>query len=636
MSGHTPDLKAAYEDPTSEDFYVRTSLQLELNLAEDIPKEKLAEVFEDNAERVAELKAEFKALLQENAGEVADTVAPFEFKIDVVEETKDVFETLFRLGKYKVEEGKEGVEEGQPVDVPDEVSETEGILTFHDLSAGVDHKAHNTPKSNDKKRPPEWYTEKMEAAQALVGAQKFLTIKGFANATKHITVIEHMIANPASFSKEGLEKLVEDGVVGSMDEIDGDDGVLNFILAFQRAVSPLTKKGISYSDIRFGRYGKAGDPNADTFGEDEIPEINGTYVSNITLELCDKRYVKVEEVAKVNVTKIEVPVDPVPVDPDPVDPEDKEKEKTGITYEEVLIKLEKHGFIQVDGSNDFYRFPEPDLTYHLEMPGPGEGFLQRINVVTGEIAEISVNDLDNVDDPGAWTIIVKGTEPEKPEDEKEAPSDKIDQMISDLEANGFEIIEKPEAMIGTVGKEKGYAKYGEHRLEFELNEDGTYNYEILTLPDGQPGGGLIEGVDAATMKAALEAVGGLLSNTKVMHQDLLHTPQNSAAEALVNGDPVLEYESIEVVEELSGKTNPKTGDPYPKNSYMIKIKGAKIEIGRGTGKKVVNVPEVNFRVEYHATLGYRGYTDKGIGIPMKNKDNITEFIIGAVKRGKRK
>lgn len=72
--------------------------------------------------------------------------------------------------------------------------------------------------------------------------------------------------------------------------------------------------------------------------------------------------------------------------------------------------------------------------------------------------------------------------------------------LDELKKNGFEVLRVPSKIGGTA-----YVKYGEKRVNVTFLDRMKYNFSLLTLPSGRnPVGGA--GVDVAQMKIALDAV----------------------------------------------------------------------------------------------------------------------------------
>lgn len=197
--------------------------------------------------------------------------------------------------------------------------------------------------------------------------------------------------------------------------------------------------------------------------------------------------------------------------------------------------------------------------------------------------------------------------PKAPEATKESPEAlKIKEMLANLRTLGFEIVIAP-SKFGV----DGYAKYDADpktpkRIGFSLNADGTYNYKMVTLPDGRPD---LSGksVDGMTIKGALDGM-KFSDPVKVLKEDFLHVPGYQVS-----------------IKALTGKSP--QGDEYEPNTYAVTVKNQKYE-NKKTG--VISAAfDAEFEVELNQVVGYKGYDKEGNPLP-PFKD-AKKFIAEAVK-----
>jgi hypothetical protein len=526
-----------------EEIKALTAAQLKVKLQKDLG---LADPI--TPPQWEKLKVEHKEKLDKWRKDHADSVSRGLFvkypSIFDDPESKEVldkgYERYFKSGRY----GLNGADlmPGQKPKSPDCLVDKKGPLTFYEVEGEADKEAHK-----DRNNGRRWYGKKLDALKAYLDVANSgirLTVAGF-NTKSIDPLLKVIAANPKYMSFRGLRKLVSEGKA-KKDEIFKGDGLLNFLLAFQRSVSPLIKKGIKYKDVSKHM------ASFSTLKSDELKKLKGARISHLTLRLKERKVLVKKSKEQPTQPKVKPPVKPK-VKP-PVKPKVKPPVKPKV---------------------------KPPVKPKVKP-----------------------------------AVKPKVKPPVKPKVKPKAPEQvAFDDMLKDLEDAGFEIVERPE--LGTMG----YAKYGNHRIDFMAFPKGIipgvigYSYNILTLPKGQPGGGNQAVPTAIALKAALDKVKGLYVKELALFQDLTHTPQNTPKEALANGNPVLTYDTLTSVE-LSGKNNPKTGNPYPLHTYEITLTNAQVTIGRGATKKVVKVPSVVFRTECHKVLGYNKiYTNKGKGVP---------------------
>lgn len=188
----------------------------------------------------------------------------------------------------------------------------------------------------------------------------------------------------------------------------------------------------------------------------------------------------------------------------------------------------------------------------------------------------------------------KKAEEAKKAAEKAAEKTSLDAYLRELTNGGFEIIRRPNAVGGTA-----YTAYGKKRVEVKVLGGGKYNFSLLTLPKGRdPVSGA--GVDVVQMKAALDAVGGFNDEKKVMYEDLRHLPYNMEVSPLAGDTP---------------------------DTYTVTVKGYRHESVKG---EISDPVDLQMDVTLDERLGYTGYTKNGTAI--KRSKDVGTFIKSALKR----
>ena len=212
-----------------------------------------------------------------------DLVKPKEQK-EAKEVREDIYERLFKLGKYNID--KKDLEEGQEATVPEEIVEKENpdkIISTYESEGQVNSKGHKMSK-----KPKSWYGSKLKAAKAMAALSGNLEIGGFTNGKRLKELVKVIASNPDYCSYKGLQKLLAEGKATEK-EIYGGEGLLNFILAFQRSVSPMIKQGMTYEDI------KKRTLTGKEKGED-LKDMSGAYYTKFKVTLETRKGVKITKV----------------------------------------------------------------------------------------------------------------------------------------------------------------------------------------------------------------------------------------------------------------------------------------------------------------------------------------------------
>lgn len=202
-------------------------------------------------------------------------------------------------------------------------------------------------------------------------------------------------------------------------------------------------------------------------------------------------------------------------------------------------------------------------------------------------------------------------EPIKPPKAPEVAEVGLKETVEAMRKAGFEVVIEPKTIGGA-----GYAKFNNHRLDFSITKGGKVNFQIITLPAGQPGGEKKTGSTVEEMKTAVEAVKEVFDPVKVMYADL------DNADYTVKGARA----DVEIGEELKGK-NPNTGLPYPKNTHEVTVKGAKLEVGMPPSVTVEDMPDTTFRVTLNPAKPFEAVLGKQKVPPARDAKDLIKNVL---------
>ncbi|MFA6918210.1 MAG: hypothetical protein WC285_05290 [Candidatus Gracilibacteria bacterium] len=413
----------------------------------------------DTAGERADVSADVAAdVAASDAGDTAALVIDEEATREAREKLESEYYKKFKLGRYKVK--KEEVK-GKPFD------KKEGDIKLYELHAESDMTSHKEINNG-----PKWYADKLAAAKAMVDLTKVVPdvvrFEGF-DWNKLKPLIESLADGSNDFSHEGLKKMVKNGV--SKTDIYAGTGVLNLLLAFQRAVAPLLAKGIKYEKLSdyFIMPGLLAQDPANGKWKIEGEEVKGTVYTNITLRL-DRKMVKVNA-GRISVSK---PVSEAPVAapaPAPVPAPAPAPAPVPVPAPAPAPAPRTEGL-----------FPLAPAPAAKPAPTPAE-----------EAAAKAKETADRA---------------------------KLQEMQTALAKEGISMVTMPENKFGT-----GYAKIEDRRAFVTFNEDGTFDFELACT---QPNRGIIseKKVNAAKIKEV--ALSEPVVKEAVRANDLQHATVNRA------------------------------------------------------------------------------------------------------------
>ncbi|MBT4917073.1 hypothetical protein HON58_01405, partial [Candidatus Peregrinibacteria bacterium] len=197
---------------------------------------------------------------------------------------EDIYERLFKLGKYNI--AKKDLEAGQDDTAPAEIVEKanpDKIISTYESEGQVNSKGHKMSK-----KPKSWYASKLKAVKTMAALSGNLEIAGFTNGKRLMELAKLIASNPDYCSYKGLQKLLAEGKA-TQKEIYGGEGILNFILAFQRSVSPMIKQGMTYEDIQ--KRTLTGKEKAE-----DLKDMSGAYYTKFKVTLEKRKAVKITKV----------------------------------------------------------------------------------------------------------------------------------------------------------------------------------------------------------------------------------------------------------------------------------------------------------------------------------------------------